>query len=281
MDAMTHRLTLAFVSLLAGIAPAAKADTLVERFAAPKGTTRVAVTDGSFAAALRTLPLAPQGTPVLAFDGRVIDERPIAVVDLDVGARDLQQCADSIIRLDAEHRFKSGQHASIRYAFTSGDVYAFDSYVDGVRPVVDKRGRVTFAKKAAPVARDHDALLSYLDIIFLYAGTASLSATTARVDNAALAAGDFFVIGGFPGHAILILDVAKDASDRAQYLLGEGYMPAQSFHVVPTQEGGAWHTLDDDGALSVPTWSKPFPKGSARRMAPVPANSLLNNRSTG
>jgi len=278
MDVMTHRLTLAFVSLVSGLAPAARADTLVDRFAAPPGTTRVAIVDGSFAATLRTLPLLPVGSPVVAFDGRIVDETPLAVIDLDVGTRDLQQCADSIIRLDAEHRFKNGEHASIRYAFTSGDVYAFDSYVDGVRPLIDKRGRVTFAKKATPVVRDHAALSAYLDIIFMYAGTASLSSTTARVDAPALAPGDFFVLGGFPGHAILILDVAKSENGRAHYLLGEGYMPAQSFHVVPTRDGGAWHTLEDDGSLSVPTWAKPFPKGSTRRMAPVAPRGAASAR---
>jgi len=270
---------LTFAILLCSIAVTpAHAEPLVERFTPPKGTTRVTVIEGSFAASLRALPLLPMGSPVVAFDGRIIDENPLAVVDLDVGTRDLQQCADSIIRLDAEHRFRSGQHASIRYAFTSGDVYAFDSYIDGIRPVLDKRGRVSFAKKAAPVVRDHAALMAYLDIIYLYAGTASLSATTARVDNAALAAGDFFVIGGFPGHAILILDVAKGENGRAHYLLGEGYMPAQSFHVVPTRDGGAWHTLEDDGSLSVPTWAKPFPKGSARRMAPVAPRGAASAR---
>lgn len=257
------------VVLLAVLALPARADTLAERFPTPTGFTRVRVEDGSFAASLRALPLAPPGTAVVAFDGRVIDAEPLAVAALDVGAKDLQQCADSIIRLDAEHRLASGAHETIAYAFTSGDVYAFDRYSAGVRPVVDARGRVRFEKKAAAVAPDQAALRGYLDIVFMYAGTASLAATTKPVAVNALAAGDFFVLGGFPGHAILILDVAKNESGNARYLLGEGYMPAQSFHVVETAQGGAWHALADDGTLTVPSWSKPFGPGSTRRMAPV------------
>jgi len=262
------RLSPAVLCALA-LSVSARADTLVERFAAPEGFTRVPVVEGSFAASLRALALEPPGAPIVAFDGRVIDERPLAVVALDVGAKDLQQCADSIIRLDAEHRLSSGARDTIAYAFTSGDVYAFDSYVAGVRPIIDARGRVRFEQRAKAVAPDRAALRAYLDIVFMYAGTASLSATTKPVAVNALAAGDFFVLGGFPGHAILILDVAKDASGNARYLLGEGYMPAQSFHVVETKDGGAWHALADDGTLTVPSWSKPFGPGSTRRMAPV------------
>ena len=57
----------------------------------------------SFGAWLRRLPLTPAGTSVLSFRGDVIlpsdHENLAALAALDVGASDLQQCADSVVRL--------------------------------------------------------------------------------------------------------------------------------------------------------------------------------------
>jgi hypothetical protein len=90
-------------------AEVAAGSSLRDRFTAPAGFVRVDVAPRSFGGWLRALPLAPPGTPVRSFDGRVIlpegHESLAAVVTLDVGDRDLQQCADSVIRLHAEWLF--------------------------------------------------------------------------------------------------------------------------------------------------------------------------------
>ncbi len=57
-------------------------------------------------------------------------------------------------------------------------------------------------------------------------------------------AGDVLVRGGFPGHAVLLLDVAT-RGDETFVLVGEGYMPAQSFHVELGPVDGWWAW--DDG----------------------------------
>lgn len=58
------------------------------------------LSEGSFAEYLRNLPLKPHGTKVKYYNG---EEKPndvyVAVIDIDVGTRDLQQCADAVIRL--------------------------------------------------------------------------------------------------------------------------------------------------------------------------------------
>lgn len=78
------------------------ADTLVERIAPPPGYVRTSAEPRSFAAWLRGLPMKPADTPVRLFDGRERTARVhAAVVDIDVGKRDLQQCADAIMRLRA------------------------------------------------------------------------------------------------------------------------------------------------------------------------------------
>ncbi len=242
-------------------------EALVDRFAPPPGFRRVPLEQGTFGHWLRHLPVAPKGTPVLAFDGRVLAADAGAVIDIDVGKRDLQQCADSILRLRSEYLFAAGRTEAIRFHFTSGDVSSFSAWAKGVRPKVGKRS-VKFVKSAAP-DRSHASLQRYLTNLFIYAGTASMEKFMPKATKGATAAdirpGMFFVRGGFPGHAVLVLDVVEDGAGHRRLLLGQGYMPAQSFHVV-SGAGGVWFPFDDGArSLSIPTWPAPFALSALRQ----------------
>ncbi|HVJ89056.1 MAG TPA: DUF4846 domain-containing protein, partial [Labilithrix sp.] len=88
-------------------------DRLDVRFSPPQGFTRDDAPAGSFAAFLRTLPLLPPDALVVDYRGAPLydDGRHAniaAVVDIDVGRADLQQCADSVLRLHAEWRYTLG-----------------------------------------------------------------------------------------------------------------------------------------------------------------------------
>lgn len=245
-------------------AEASSSSSLVERIAPPRGFTRVSLAPGSFGAFLRELPLLPEGAPVLSYAGEEIAAPAYAVVDLDVGARDLQQCADSIIRLRAEHLFAAGRSDEIAFHFTNGDLARFSRWAQGWRPKLEGKTRVTWQRAAAP-ANDHATLRRYLDAVFLWAGTASLERHTPKA-RGEVRPGDFFVLGGFPGHAVLVLDVAKSAAGETRLLLGQGFMPAQRFHVLRAPDGSAWFAYDG-GPLLTPSWPRPFPRESLRRFA--------------
>lgn len=236
--------------------------SLAQRVPAPAGFTRVPVASGSFGAFLRELPLAPDGTPVRTHAGDPIAAPAYAVVDLDVGARDLMQCADSIIRLRAEHLFSAGRLDEIAFHFTNGDLARFSRWSEGFRPTLQGRTKVVWRKSARP-ASDHATLRRYLDTVFMWAGTASLARHTPAAEGN-VRPGDFFVLGGFPGHAVLVLDVARSAGGETRLLLGQGFMPAQSFHVLRAPDGGAWFPYDG-GDLLTPSWPTPFPRTSLRR----------------
>ena len=96
--------------------PAAVA-TLEERFPTEKGFTRVRLERHSFGAFLRNLPLAAPNTPVLSYRGDVIREvnhpNVAAVVAIDVGTRDLQQCADAVIRLHRSEERRVGKECRL------------------------------------------------------------------------------------------------------------------------------------------------------------------------
>jgi hypothetical protein len=77
--------------------------TLQTRFKVPEGYKRLEVEQKSFARYLRNLPLKPVGSKVLYYNGDVKENYAYeAVVDMDIGKKDLQQCADAVMRLRAE-----------------------------------------------------------------------------------------------------------------------------------------------------------------------------------
>src|SRR5262245_3007875 len=91
-------------------------EPLDRRIAPPRGATRIALEPGSFGDWLRHLPLLPAGAAVHLYDGRAKARQDVhaAVVDLDVGTRDLQQCADAAMRLRVEYLWSAGRARDIR-----------------------------------------------------------------------------------------------------------------------------------------------------------------------
>ncbi len=198
----------------------------------PLGATRAATTAGSFGAWLRTLPLRPAGTPVNLFDGRRKPNQSAhhAVVDLDLIGRDLQQCADALIRLRAEYLWSAGRKGEIRFNLTNGMTVPWMRWSKGgrVRVVRGKRTRWV----PGPRSASRRTFKRYLRFVMIYAGTASLSRELKRPKLSQLAPGDILVQGGFPGHGVLVLDMARHKDGRRYVLLGQSYMPAQDFHVL-------------------------------------------------
>ena len=74
--------------------------TIVSQITPPSGFQRTQEAEGSFAHWLRRLPLKKKGSPVLLHTGkpRANQTAHVAVLDIDTGTRNLQQCADAVIR---------------------------------------------------------------------------------------------------------------------------------------------------------------------------------------
>ena len=89
--------------------------------------------------------------PVLDYQGNPVEAqyKNYRLINYDVGNRDLQQCADALIRLRAEFLFSQGRIADISFRFTSGHAYSFLDYCSGKRPV--PRGRSVVFTDADPV----------------------------------------------------------------------------------------------------------------------------------
>jgi Domain of unknown function (4846) len=240
------------------------ADTIASRIAPPPGFKRIPVAPGSFAEWLRYLPLKPEGAPVLLFDGRPKPNQSLhaAVIDIDVGKRDLQQCADAVIRLRAEYLYAGGaaERARIAFNFTSGDRVAFARWAEGWRPVV-AGNRVDWQKSGAH-GTGRQRFAEYLATVFTYAGSKSLERELVPVGTRKVEGGDVFVQGGFPGHAVIVVDAAEDPNGRRAMLLAQSFMPAQSIHVLKNPAGGVWYDAAA-GDPATPEWR--FQAGHARR----------------
>lgn len=250
-------------------APQSIEGTIADRIAPPKGFSRVKVEPGSFGAWLRVLPLRPRG-PVVDYRGRTVlaedDARMAAVIALDEGRADLQQCADSIVRLFAEWQWSQGRRdASFKAA--SGAAMPFSRWIAGERPSADGTKLVWKGGARASDREDHGAFRAYLDAVFTWANTGALARDAHKTGIDELRPGDFFVLAGAPGHAVLVLDVVVSASGQCRAMLGQGYMPAQSFHVLRPAPTEVWFAIDPAaGGVETPFWPAPFPWSSLRRL---------------
>ncbi|HRD76343.1 MAG TPA: DUF4846 domain-containing protein, partial [Hyphomicrobiaceae bacterium] len=239
-------------------------ESLVERIPPPAGAVRETLAPGSFGAWLRGLPLKPKGAPVLLFDGRAKPRQDvhIAVIDIDVGTRDLQQCADAIMRLRAEWLLASGRVGEIAFNFTGGGRVSFARWADGWRPRAE-RGGISWSQSAKADAT-YPSFRRYMDRIFSYAGTASLERELKPVAEPSV--GDVIIKGGFPGHAVLIVDAAILPSGARRFLLLQSFMPAQEMHILTNPsaaDGSPWYDLARGSAIVTPEWT--FPAGALRR----------------
>ena len=232
---------------------------VVSEILPPDGFVRQATDSTSFAAWLRALPLKPPGAPLRTYDGRryPYQKGHYRLIDMDIGDKDLQQCADAAIRLRAEYLFSRDRLDSISFNFTNGDTAKFIRWAAGYRPIVDGN-RCIWTRSGAPDS-SYQSLRNYLDVVFSYAGSYSLKRDlTALTVEDDISPGDVFVLGGFPGHAIIVVDVATDDRGRLALLLAQSFMPAQDIHILVNQHdsrNSPWFILKKGGRFQSRYWT--------------------------
>ncbi len=245
--------------------PQPSIETLAKRIAPPSGFRRVPVDDDSFAAWLRGLPMKPAGSPVMLYTGtrKWRQDAHVAVVDIDVGKRDLQQCADAVMRLRAEYLWSKQRKTDIGFNYTGGGHVTFSRWARGDRP--SESGK-SWRRRGKPDS-SYKSLRRYMVQIFAYAGTYSLAKELKPIARADLQAGDVFIKGGFPGHAVLITDVVENPeTGERRFLLLQSYMPAQDMHILinpASSDSSPWYPAKFSGDLITPEWT--FKPGSLKR----------------
>ncbi len=233
---------------------------IANRIAVPTGFERIAAKPGSFADWLRYLPLKPGKPDVHLYNGKLKDDQNMhyAVVDIDVGTTDLQQCADAVIRLRAEYLYSINDYKNLHFNFTSGQTIEYKKWEEGYRPQVN--GNSVKWVKNTPAANDYASFKNYLKIIFTYAGTSSLSKELKPVASLNdIQIGDVFIVGGFPGHAVLVVDVCENKLTHEKlFMIQQSYMPAQEIHILKNYTNSSispWYSINFADDLETPQWT--------------------------
>ena len=204
--------------------------TIKERFRTPEGYQK-AETDG-FGNYLRSLKLKPHGSSVRYFNGETKPNRNVyaAVVDMEIGNKDLQQCADAVMRLRGEYLFHSKQYDQLHFKFTNGFVADYNRWRQGNR--ISVSGNNVSWTQGGAADDGYPNFRKYMDMVFTYAGTLSLSRELKPVAYKDMKPGDVFIKGGSPGHAVIVVDMAQTRLGEKVYLLAQSYMPAQETQVL-------------------------------------------------
>jgi Domain of unknown function (4846) len=201
----------------------------------PPGFTRIHADTGSFTSWLRKLHLKKNKT-VYLFNGnpKANQSAQFAVIDVSVGDKDLQQCADAVMRLRAEYLYGQKRFSAIDFTDNNHTHYRLP----------DGANRAVFNQ--------------YLEKVFSYCGTASLTNQLETVSNFELVtAGDVLIKGGSPGHAMQVIDIAVNTAGKRIYLLAQSYMPAQDIHIVVNPANNRlspWYEVNTEPRIETPEW---------------------------
>ena len=233
--------------------------TIFERFLVPKGYNRLPSQDKSFAYFLQQQPLKPHGSLVHLYNGAEKQNKvAAAVLSVDVGKKDLQQCADAVMRLRAEFLYKTKQYDKLHFKFTNGFNALYTKWREGYR--ISVNGNKVNWMKTTKESTSYNSFKDYLQIVFTYAGTASLAKELKSVNINDMQIGDVFIKGGSPGHAVIVLDMAEDKkTNKKLFIIAQSYMPAQDIHVLINTNNGSlspWYELNAEATVvETPEWN--------------------------
>ncbi len=234
----------------------ADGQTVAERFDVLQGFTRLESEEDSFAYYLQNLPLKPEGAKVKYYDGREkMRDVYLAVVDFSLGERDLQQCADAVIRLRAEYLYAMERFDEIHFNFVSGFNAEFSKWADGKG--ISVSGSEVSWNTNSNNNSSYESFQKYLDIVYAYASTLSLEKELVEKPLPDLAIGDVFIQGGSPGHCVIVVDMAvKENTGEKIFMLAQSYMPAQDIQILEgDSEGSPWFSASMEDILKTPEWT--------------------------
>lgn len=239
--------------------------TVETRFPAPAGYERKKYED-PYTDYMRKLPMLPDGSPVMLFNGELKARQSahVGVLDIDVGTRDLQQCSDAAQRLRVEYLYGAKKYDKINYHFTNGQALAWDKWRAGYRVKVE--GRKTTLVKTAGKDDSYNNFKKYYNMLFMYASVNSVMKESKVLSVAEMQPGDSIAA---TGHLIIILDVVENAQGRKKFLLAQSYMPAQQIEVL--KNPGSQSPWYDDSAFDhcpfvTPEWVYECPGPKIYRM---------------
>lgn len=232
--------------------------TIKTRVNVPEGYTRASYPKGSFQEYLRNYKLKPFGSKIINYDDTEYfwQGGHIGILEVPVPKNGLQQCADALIRIRSEYLWDNNRKDEIGFNFTSGHYCSWKKYAEGYRPKISGN-KVSFHKTTS-ANHSKDNFYKYLNLIYMYSGTLSLYHELKSVKAKDLKIGDMLIIGGSPGHIVMLCDEVVNEKGEKLFLLFQGNTPAQSVHLVKNLEDAnisPWYDLEDNAVIPVSNYT--------------------------
>jgi hypothetical protein len=162
------------------------------------------------------------------------------------------------MRLRAEYFFSKGWDDSICFHDANATAISFSKWLKGERWRANGNQLVKYRVVTTSVDRKKE-FQNYLELVFNYCGTYSLCKELRQVEQLdKIKPGDVFIKGGFPGHAMIVVDVAENNHGDKAFMLAQSYMPAQDIHIVknPTASSDTpWYPLSGQKEIETPEWT--------------------------
>jgi hypothetical protein len=207
----------------------------VEDIPLPVHFSRKIADSNTFPAFLNKIKLKKNRT-VYLFNGEIKknQQAQFAVLDIPVGNKDLQQCGDAVMRIRASFMFMQHRYNEIVFKDNNNHPYTL--------------------KPPYTIANFEKYLLQ----IFANCGSASLAKQLKPKKLKDIDPGDVFIRGGFPGHAAIVMDVAKNKNGETIFLLAQSYMPAQDIHLLKNplnKDLSPWYLITGEEKIVTPEYT--------------------------
>lgn len=204
----------------------------------PLGYSRINGENASYTQYLRSLPLKSRGTKVHLYTGGEagFQIRSTAVIDMKLLSNS-EQCADATMRLRAEYLWQQGRYRDIHFRNVNGKQMRYSG------------------------GQSRKAFESYMRGVYGLCSTYSLYHETEPRAIRDVQPGDVLVYPArnrhWYGHALIVIDVAKNCAGKVAILCAEGSTPACDIHLVRNLNPlkNPWFFLDEDDD---PIWISVF-----------------------
>lgn len=246
----------------------AAGNTLQTRVKTPEGYRRDKAEKGSLTSFLRDYAMKKDGAKVKLYDGsdKGNQKSHVAVFRLPLEKVDLQQCADSVLRVYAEYFWATEQYDKISFHFANGFLAEYARWREGYHIQVTADGP-SYVNSGA-YDESYDNFKRFLRMVFGYTSLQSLAKETKAVGLDDIQVGDIFLQGDSKSHVVMVVDVCQSKDGGKAFLLAQGQTPAQQFQLLknPAHKEDPWYYAEELAyPLRTPEFT--FKKDTLRRPA--------------
>ena len=241
--------------------------TLSTRVNVPSGYTRVSAEQGTLGSFLREYAMKEHNAKVLLYDGSEKDDQTAhaGIFMLPIENRNLQQYADSIMRVYAEYYLSTKQYEKIVFGYSDGFKAEYAKWIEG-NGINVKDGKAKWVKNDKN-NNTYDSFKEYMRLVFAYAGIWSMKDESSAIELKDARIGDVFFATDDGGRVAMIVDICQSEDGKKAYLLASGGKPAQEFVLLsnPLHADDPWY-YEDEMVYPLDTPEFDYKEGSLRRL---------------